>query len=73
MCQAIGKALGAHAVTFIGCGIVYGKAVTIGPDEMDVQTGFEIHNFNMHASGSASSVPQTDYLPGPVSGYYKEI
>lgn len=50
------------------CWKVFGKRVDIEPTKMDIQEGFETVNFNFHATGNASAVPNSNSLPGNTSG-----
>ena len=50
------------------CWKLFGKTVEINESEHDIQEGFEIVNFNFHASASAAPVPSGDSLPGPTNG-----
>lgn len=49
----------------IGCCPVFGKIIPIGPDEADIQVGFQITNFNFHVSGDKPALQNQNQLPGP--------
>lgn len=51
------------------CWKVFGKQVKIEENQNTIKEGFEIVNFNFHASGgSGSAVPTSSDLPGGTSG-----
>lgn len=66
-CKGLAKEKGAvawdeHAQA---CWNVFGREVIIGPDEYDIQEGFEMVNFNFKVNGNKPPVPTQDSLPGP--------
>ncbi len=47
-----------------GCWFVFGKAVILTAEYMDIHKGFEIVNFNFHTNGTPVPVPDQYSLPG---------
>jgi hypothetical protein len=66
MAQKVGGLAAVLAGDSAGCWLLYGKTIPIGPDETDIQGGFEITNYNFHTNGTQKPVQNQHQLPGPV-------
>jgi hypothetical protein len=65
MAQKVGGVAAVLAGDSAGCWLLYGKTIPIGPDEADIQTGFQITNYNFHTNGNQPALQTQNQLPGP--------